>query len=117
MPIISSFFGIYIRMYFADHAPPHIHVDYQKEKRCQGQFSSNNRHVQIVPDTILPILLSRLTSFVPVWISKQGSKTGVTISPPESIGTHLLFPGAAEAYVPVLSLTTSRCVSGGAKIA
>ena len=29
MPIISSFFGIYIRMYFADHAPPHIHVDYQ----------------------------------------------------------------------------------------
>jgi hypothetical protein len=26
MPIISSFFGIYIRMYFADHAPAHIHV-------------------------------------------------------------------------------------------
>lgn len=29
MPIISSFFGIYVRMYFADHAPPHIHVEYQ----------------------------------------------------------------------------------------
>ena len=29
MPIISSFFGIYIRMYFADHAPPHFHVEYQ----------------------------------------------------------------------------------------
>lgn len=29
MPIIASFFGIYIRMYFADHAPPHIHVEYQ----------------------------------------------------------------------------------------
>lgn len=29
MPIISSFFGIYIRMYFADHGPPHIHVEYQ----------------------------------------------------------------------------------------
>jgi hypothetical protein len=27
-PIISSFFGIYVRMYFADHAPPHIHVEY-----------------------------------------------------------------------------------------
>ena len=29
MPIISSFFGIYIRMYFDDHAPPHIHAEYQ----------------------------------------------------------------------------------------
>lgn len=29
MPIISSFFGINIRMYFADHGPPHIHVEYQ----------------------------------------------------------------------------------------
>jgi hypothetical protein len=29
MPIISSFFGIYVRMYFADHSPPHIHVEYQ----------------------------------------------------------------------------------------
>lgn len=29
MPIISTFFGIYIRMYFADHAPPHFHVEYQ----------------------------------------------------------------------------------------
>ena len=29
MPIISSFLGIYIRMYFADHAPSQIHVDYQ----------------------------------------------------------------------------------------
>ena len=30
MPIISSFFGIYIRMYLADPGPPHIHVE------CQG---------------------------------------------------------------------------------
>jgi len=29
MPIISSFFGIYVRMYFADHGPAHIHVEYQ----------------------------------------------------------------------------------------
>lgn len=29
MPIIASFFGIYVRMYFADHGPPHIHVEYQ----------------------------------------------------------------------------------------
>ena len=29
MPVISYFFGIYVRMYFDDHAPPHIHVEYQ----------------------------------------------------------------------------------------
>ena len=34
MPIISSFFGIIIRMFFDDHDPPHFHVEYQ------GQFST-----------------------------------------------------------------------------
>lgn len=29
MPIISNFFGILVRMRHGDHAPPHIHVEYQ----------------------------------------------------------------------------------------
>jgi Domain of unknown function (DUF4160) len=29
MPTISTFFGIFIRMYLADHPPPHFHVAYQ----------------------------------------------------------------------------------------
>ena len=29
MPIVSTFLGITIRMYFGDHPPPHIHVAYQ----------------------------------------------------------------------------------------
>ncbi|WP_295543375.1 DUF4160 domain-containing protein [uncultured Thiohalocapsa sp.] len=29
MPVISYFFGIYIRMYFDDHLPAHVHVEYQ----------------------------------------------------------------------------------------
>ncbi len=28
MPIISSFFGIIIAMYYRDHAPPHFHARY-----------------------------------------------------------------------------------------
>ncbi len=32
MPIISSFFGIIIRMYYDEHNPPHIHVEYQGNK-------------------------------------------------------------------------------------
>jgi hypothetical protein len=32
MPIISVFYGLIIRMYFADHAPPHFHVEYGEFK-------------------------------------------------------------------------------------
>ena len=28
MPEISRFYGIIIRMYFGDHAPPHFHAEY-----------------------------------------------------------------------------------------
>mgnify|MGYP003290368230 CR=1 FL=1 len=28
MPTISAFYGLVIRMYFSDHAPPHFHVAY-----------------------------------------------------------------------------------------
>jgi hypothetical protein len=32
MPTISSFFGIAIRMYYRDHAPPHFHAYYQEHE-------------------------------------------------------------------------------------
>jgi hypothetical protein len=32
MPVISFFFGIIIRMYYDEHNPPHIHVEYQGNK-------------------------------------------------------------------------------------
>lgn len=32
MPIIATFFGIIIRMFYDDHNPPHIHVEYQGNK-------------------------------------------------------------------------------------
>ena len=35
MPIISTFFGIVIRMYYQEHAPPHFHAEYQGR---QGTF-------------------------------------------------------------------------------
>ncbi|MCK7477415.1 MAG: DUF4160 domain-containing protein [Candidatus Moduliflexus flocculans] len=28
MPEVSRFFGIIVRMFFADHPPPHFHADY-----------------------------------------------------------------------------------------
>ena len=33
MPLISSFYGILIKMYFGDHVPPHFHAEY-------GEFSA-----------------------------------------------------------------------------
>lgn len=32
MPIISAFFGIIVRMYFDDHAPPHFHAEHQGQE-------------------------------------------------------------------------------------
>jgi hypothetical protein len=32
MPAISFFFGIFIRMYFNDHPPPHFHAEYNEHK-------------------------------------------------------------------------------------
>ncbi|MBU2505039.1 MAG: DUF4160 domain-containing protein [Candidatus Omnitrophota bacterium] len=32
MPIISKFFGIVVRMFYDEHNPPHIHVEYQNKK-------------------------------------------------------------------------------------
>jgi len=29
MPVISTFFGIVIRMYYQEHAPAHFHAEYQ----------------------------------------------------------------------------------------
>jgi hypothetical protein len=32
MPTISVFFGIVVQMYWADHAPPHVHAFYQGQE-------------------------------------------------------------------------------------
>jgi hypothetical protein len=50
MPIISTFFGLIIRMYFADHNPPHFHVEFRGERATfafdgqllTGHLSSGN---------------------------------------------------------------------------
>ena len=35
MPIISTFFGIVIRMFYQEHEPPHFHVEHQgQQAKC-----------------------------------------------------------------------------------
>jgi hypothetical protein len=62
MPVISSFYGIVVRMYFFDnkqHAKPHIHVEY-------GEFSA----VFSIEDgsTLAGELPSRQRRLVQAWI-------------------------------------------------
>jgi hypothetical protein len=32
MPVISTFFGIIVRMYYQEHRPPHFHAEYQGQQ-------------------------------------------------------------------------------------
>ncbi|MBF0353091.1 MAG: DUF4160 domain-containing protein [SAR324 cluster bacterium] len=43
MPIVSSFFGIIIRMYYDEHSPPHLHAEYQG-KKAVFDFDGNVIH-------------------------------------------------------------------------
>jgi uncharacterized protein DUF4160 len=42
MPVISTFFGIVIRMFYKEHEPPHFHAE------CQGQLAKCDFDGQIV---------------------------------------------------------------------
>lgn len=60
MPIISTFFGIIVRMWHDDHPPPHIHVEYQGFKALvniqTGEVDKGNfpkKAAQIVKDWCL----------------------------------------------------------------
>jgi desulfoferrodoxin (superoxide reductase-like protein) len=55
MPVLSIFFGLVIRMYYRDHIPPHIHVEYQDEEALvdilTGEISKGSlsaRHIRFV---------------------------------------------------------------------
>ena len=62
MPIISIFLGIVIRMNFADHNPPHIHVDYG-DYRAAFYIATGRRMIGQLP--------RRQTRYVVEWIVKN----------------------------------------------
>jgi hypothetical protein len=63
MPEICRFYGIVIKMYFADHAPPHFHAEYAEHEVA-------NRHRQLGGD------LGETTS------PSDGARGGVGDAPP-----------------------------------
>jgi len=59
MPTISIFFGLIIRMYYKDHQPPHIHVQYQSENAVIDILTGN------VTEGNLPM---RQLRYVQAWV-------------------------------------------------
>lgn len=60
MPVISHFFGIYVRMYHDEHPPPRIHIEYQGHEAFVGieggeilQGRLPNRAARLVKDWCL----------------------------------------------------------------
>ena len=49
MPELSRFYGIVIRMYFDDHAPPHFHAAYGSEEAVIGIDSLALLHGHLPP--------------------------------------------------------------------
>jgi len=65
MPEISRFFGIVIRMYYNDHAPPHLHAEYQGEKALLD-FSGNILRGRIGSKTAIRLVRE--------WIDAHGTE-------------------------------------------
>ena len=45
MPTISVFYGIVVKMFFADHEPPHIHVEYGGDEAVGSRIVENLAYV------------------------------------------------------------------------
>jgi hypothetical protein len=55
MPTISAFFGIAVRMFYNDHAPPHFHAEYQGQ-RAAFDFSAKLIAGEITSKTALRLI-------------------------------------------------------------
>jgi len=62
MPEISRFFGVVIRMYYRDHAPPHFHVQYGGDHAAIGVTTR---------EVLFGKLSPRATNFVREWAEQH----------------------------------------------
>ena len=79
MPVISSFYGILIKMYFGDHVPPHFHAEY-------GEFSAqiSIRELGIIEGYLPPKALALVVEWASIhqeqlmnnWISLSEAGNG-----------------------------------------
>ena len=61
MPTISVFYGIVIKMYFADHQPPHIHVEYGDDEAVVALSGG-----RLIKGAVPPRVLRMVREWIPL---------------------------------------------------
>ena len=85
MPIISTFFGIHVRMYFADHGPPHVQVEYQGQEAL----------IEIADGAVLQGRLpNRVLALVRQWRLDHASELEQNWSRAQALQPLMRIPGA-----------------------
>jgi hypothetical protein len=86
MPTIAVFYGIVIRLYFADHAPPHVHAIYGG---AEAQFAIDPPRIiagalpRRAAAMVLELVGLRRTELLAAWNAAQVGQTPGRIDPLE----------------------------------
>ena len=86
VPVLSTFFGITVRVYFADHAPPHFHIEYA-EHRAVVEIASGKLLGGSMPSRCAKLVeewrRARLAALQAAWDAAQNSQLPARIEPLE----------------------------------
>jgi hypothetical protein len=84
VPVLSTFFGIVVRVYFDDHAPPHIHVQYA-EYRAVVEIASGKLMGGSLPQRCARMVeewrVAHLAELQATWDAAQNSELPQRIAP------------------------------------
>lgn len=86
MPIIAAFLGMIIRIYHADHNPPHIHVQYGENEAIIEIRTGKLLHGSLPPRLsrlFSEWLKSRRNDIMRAWEDAQAHKTPRKVKPLE----------------------------------
>jgi Domain of unknown function (DUF4160) len=86
MPVISTFYGMIIRVYHSDHPPPHFHVEYGEKEVWIEIASGKVLHGKLSPRLLGDIEKWRKihkVSILAAWTAAQAHKIPKKILPLE----------------------------------
>ncbi len=86
MPIISTFFGIVIRMFYREHEPAHFHAEYQGQQGkfdLEGKLTAGNMYSKTALRLIREWATSHQDELETNWKSMKAGKPLKRIEPLE----------------------------------
>lgn len=84
MPTISTFFGIIIRMFYNEHAPPHFHAEYQGQNAAftfDGKLLAGNMESKVARRLIRTWARLHQPELTKNWDALRRQKAWETIAP------------------------------------